>query len=166
MTKLSLVSLCLFALLVATGCAAPNRLALDADVDVSPSLTPDELDAVMGGLDAWKAATGGKVRFSVRIGECDGCNYEITTGVASDQGAVAYTDTDVGYARTVLDLPAVRVDAKTCKVSYELRLQDVMAHEAGHALGLSEHEAGTLMRPGGFGGAKVDARTLARFEAL
>lgn len=153
----------LLALLLA-GCGHPDRIPLDARVSVSSSFTAEQTESVVLAIDGWKGATGGRARLSPQMGDCGGCQLQI--GLGAVEGGAA--ETDIGSNDTAvmrIDLGGLELAASQDKQPVALVLQDTVMHELGHAFGLAEHEPGTLMRATGFGGAKVDARTLERFDA-
>lgn len=167
MTRPMLLSL-LLSLSVLVGCQGERQVLHNTDtVTVASDTQPEVVDGILDAAEAWGAATGGRVALHVAIAappdqEAPVDGTTITTAALSDP-LVGATHSSFGPVQIYVDV------AKLASIGDSLRaeVRHTVMHELGHAFGLYEHEEGTLMARVTTGAeADVDARTLARWEAL
>ncbi len=160
MTKL-LPLLALALLLAACG---PARAPEPATVAVDPAFSPDAVKVILDAAQAWQDATHGQTALNVSIGtEADiyihpGTINGVALGVTDNNG-------NDDYMAITIDVGLIEEVTPGSGHSEADWLANTAQHELGHAFGL-DHEPDTLMQPAGYGGATIDAKTLAQFHRI
>ena len=163
--RLALVAFALFALFClgcasgaerpatyAEACALPGEVAIEGeaspaggDVWVSSALTAAQRARVEAGLEAWTAATSGAVRWRVMTAEGGAIRYGAINVFACPAGSARLVAPDGREAGGATSGDAVALSLAWLEAP---TLEALVAHEAGHALGLDDSNAGgEVMNP-------------------
>ena len=145
-----------------------EKMPLGVWLDPHTGITPEATLAVMR---QWEAASGGRVRFELRLAEPDIRIQWSDEPVPGRDFEVGHTDVDAAKQRirqvtvTLVKNPAI--DARLDETARRARLQATILHETGHALGLrhSENDA-DVMHHRGWQRAALSPNDIRRIQAL